>query len=91
MNATVPSAGSFDTKSKDYDKNTIVRTILGVSVMAAYDENSVVNGVRGLMDLTKFTVKHQTFWDLESTKFFTKVMNVSHDPIWVPAACPLTS
>ena len=40
-------------------------------------EKSVVNGVTGMGDLSRFQVKHQTFWTLDDVKRWSKLMNVS--------------
>ena len=71
------AAGAFDADSKLYDKGTVMRTQIGCSVMLSSYEIGLVNGVRGMMDCTKYSLKHSKFWTLEDIKVFTTMMNVS--------------
>ena len=54
----------------------MMRAQLGVYLLLSGDEHITVNGVRGFMDLSLFTFKHQTFWRQQDMKTFTQIINV---------------
>ena len=69
--------GSFDPKSKAYDKKDIFHALFGVFINETACERSIVNGFTGMMDLTTFTLKHNSIWSMDDLKRTGDMMNVS--------------
>ncbi len=67
----------------------MLKTMFGFMLHYPLTEKAVVNGMTGFADLTKFAMKHQTFWTLEDMKLFSALMNAS--PIRLGLAQDATS
>ena len=71
-----PVSGSFDPKSKAYDKKDIFHALFGVFINETACERSIVNGFTGMMDLTTFTLEHNSIWSMDDLKRTGDMMNV---------------
>ena len=76
LSLTVRLLGSFDPKSKAYDKKDIFHALFGVFINETACERSIVNGFTGMMDLTTFTIKHNSIWSMDDLKRTGDMMNV---------------
>ena len=59
-------AGNFDPKT--LDKRHMMRAQMAIFHLIMRDENTNVNGLVYLLDMTGLEVKHQLFWTLEDIK-----------------------
>ena len=66
----------IDPKSKNYDKNAIMKAMMGGIVFALTKEEIQVHGVSSMGDLTGFTMAHNSFWTLEDIKKSSAIWNV---------------
>ncbi|CAH1780554.1 unnamed protein product [Owenia fusiformis] len=60
--------GAFNPDDKDLSPAVLVRTCMAIWEWILSQEHACVNGVITIMDFTGFTLKHFTFWGVETIK-----------------------
>ena len=68
-------SGQIDTSGR-FTKGFTVKALFGTLLAMLYDENTQVNGIMFMFDMTGYEMRHIRFFSIEDNKNFAKLWQV---------------
>ncbi len=74
--SAISTLGSWKPDPKVTNRDKMIALGYGMALLPANDEETMVNGLTFLVDFEGFTIRHQTFYGLDTMKKTTKMWTV---------------